>query len=78
MSVDERGDDGGSGYHGLAEGPVLGKLMIGKKRGFWSEEMRKKKGSQGGLSEKRFRWNRRLCDAKKDIGWGSWGHCSAI
>lgn len=33
--------------------------------------MRKKKGSQGGISEKRFLWNRRLCDAKKDIRWGS-------
>lgn len=34
MSVDEWGDDGGSGYHGLAEGPVLGKLMIRKKGDF--------------------------------------------
>lgn len=29
--MDEWGDDGGSGYPGLAEGPVLGRLMMGKK-----------------------------------------------
>lgn len=34
MSVDEGGDDGGSGYHGLAEGPVLGRLMMGEKGDF--------------------------------------------
>lgn len=55
-----------------------GKADDREKRGFSSEEMRKKKGSQGGISEKRFLWNRRLCNAKKDIGWGSWGHCLAV
>lgn len=61
----------------MAEGSVLGRLMMGKK-GVWSEEMRKEKGSQGEISKKIFLWNRRLCDAKKDRGWGSWGHCLAI
>lgn len=56
-----------------------GKADKGEKGGFGDEEMRQKKSSQGGIGEKsRLLWDRRLSEAKRDIGWGSWGYCPGI
>lgn len=74
------GGDGGAGRdgkrRGLAEGPVLGRL-----RGEKQYLGMRKRGRRiwGGIGEKNgLLWDKRSWDAKRDIGWGSWGYCPTI
>lgn len=77
------GDDEGSRQdekcHGLAEGPVLGRLIRGKKGDLGMRKWGRKKRCWDRIGEKsKLLWDRRLWDAKRGIGWGSWSYCPAI
>jgi len=56
-----------------------GKVDKGEKGIFGGEEMGKKKGNGNVIGEKsRLLRDRRLWDAKRDIGWRCWGFCRVI